>query len=429
MKKLPILALLFAAFPAFADNCANLPAPTTLAWNRLEVTPYMGWNSWYPLNTSPTEAALKTQADLLVSAGLKTAGYTLVSLDDGWASGRSGSAITANATNFPDGMAATFAYIHNDGLLAGIYSSPSQTTCGGFTGSGGFESADATTFASWGADYLKYDYCGTTFYASCWNTKGPQVWQMMAQDIRATGRPIALQLGTSDAVFDNMTAMSWGSGVGYNELYFPSINLASGGGTGWATLVGTYIPAAAGLYRFEKPGFFPQCDYLLGQTEPSGTATLTQVQSQTQMGLYALWGCPLQLGMDISTLSSPMLAIYENAGVIAVDQDALAHAAILYQQFTCGSSTCQVWVKPLKGGAWAMGLLNLDSASHTIAVNFGNFGGNPDVQDLWAATDLGTMTSYSVSVASNAIAMIKVTPAAGAAHTVTNMQLENMAIQ
>jgi hypothetical protein len=45
------------------------------------------------------------------------------------------------------------------GLRVGIYSSPGPTTCAGFAGSAGFEAEDAGSFAAWGFDYLKYDWC------------------------------------------------------------------------------------------------------------------------------------------------------------------------------------------------------------------------------------------------------------------------------
>ena len=59
---------------------------------------------------------------------------------------------------FPD-MQALAAYIHGKGLKAGLYSSPGPLECAGFTGSYQHEEIDARTFAAWGFDFLKYDWC------------------------------------------------------------------------------------------------------------------------------------------------------------------------------------------------------------------------------------------------------------------------------
>lgn len=438
MKKLIAISLFLVAALAYADNCSNVPAPVVLPWNGLEATPAMGWNSYYVDAGSPTETELKAQADLLVSTGLKASGYTRLGLDVGWAGGRSGGTIFPYAANFPDGMAATIAYAHADGLTFGIYSSPYTSTCAPTTtGSGTYEYADAATFASWGADYLKYDGCSVAaLYTSCWSTQSHQVWQLMAQALRASGRSIALEMGTNQPVvgsgYDMNTDIQWGDSVGYNEVYFTTTNLYGSGGAGWATLTGTYIPLARGLYKYVHKGYFPDCDMLIGSTANSafGTTFFTTTQSQTQMGLYALWACPLIIGTDISTITAPLMTVWKNAGVIAVDQDSAAQAGVLYKQFACGgTNNCQIWVRPLHDGSFAMGLLNIDGTnSHTIAIDLSNFGGNPDVQDLWAGTDLGTMSSYTTTVASNGIAMLKVIPPAGAEHTITNTQLENAAI-
>jgi len=50
--------------------------------------------------------------------------------------------------------------VHNKGLKIGIYSSPGPNTCAGYEGSYGHEEQDARTYAAWGIDYLKYDWCG-----------------------------------------------------------------------------------------------------------------------------------------------------------------------------------------------------------------------------------------------------------------------------
>lgn len=415
MKKLLILGLLLLPALCFAtDNCANLPAPAVLSDNGLERTPVFGVTTWYPQYTSPTEAYIKQQSDLLVSTGLAAAwGGATVEISEGWpAAARDGSGnLQANAINFPDGYAATVAYIHGDGLTATGYTSPNTTTCAGFIGSGLNESKDATWFAAQGIDRLEYDGCNVnTLYASCYATSYPQIWQYMASFIRATGRPMSMMIGFVPPGAPPM----WSRSFGWNESRIQLVlnDGTSGDLNGIWSRFDEEIDKAAILSVYVKPGFFGHCDYIIGQTENAHFSTFTATQTQTQFGMCSLWSSPIILGMDISTLTAGQITMFKNADVIAVDQDSAGKMAVRYSQVACGSATCEVWVKPLHDGTWAMGLLNRDSASQTISVSFASFGVNPSVRDLWAQSNLGTMTSYSTTVAADGLALLKVTPAA-----------------
>ena len=124
--------------------------------NGLARTPPLGWNSWNFLGTSVNSRALRETADFLVSSNLATAGYKVVSTDDGWMSGRdSQGRMLPNAVNFPDGMAALATYMKARGLELGLYSAASSVVCSGRVGSLYNEAIDAQTFASWGVGYVK----------------------------------------------------------------------------------------------------------------------------------------------------------------------------------------------------------------------------------------------------------------------------------
>lgn len=132
------------------------------------LTPPLGWNSWNSFGCGVTETAIRQAADAMVSSGMKDAGYQYVVVDDCWFDPQRDSqgALRANASKFPSGMKALGDYIHGRGLKFGIYQVPTDRTCAqrtgtypGSTGSAGHEVQDATTFASWGVDYLKYDWC------------------------------------------------------------------------------------------------------------------------------------------------------------------------------------------------------------------------------------------------------------------------------
>ncbi len=126
----------------------------------LALTPPMGWNSWNTFGGRINEAVIRETADAFVSEGLKDAGYEYVVIDDLWeADERVDGRLTWDPTIFPSGIPALADYIHSKGLKFGIYSCAGSHTCAGKPASYGYEEVDAQTFAEWGVDFLKYDFC------------------------------------------------------------------------------------------------------------------------------------------------------------------------------------------------------------------------------------------------------------------------------
>jgi alpha-galactosidase len=138
-----------------------LPELHPIPANGLAKTPPMGWNSWNKFQTHIDDAIVRGIADAIVSNGMKDVGYEYVIIDDGWQGKRDANGVLSPNRNFPD-MKALADYVHSKGLKIGIYSSPGPRTCGGFEGSYGHEDQDAKTFAAWGMDYLKYDWCSAS---------------------------------------------------------------------------------------------------------------------------------------------------------------------------------------------------------------------------------------------------------------------------
>src|SRR5713101_4501708 len=151
------------------------------AQQTIALTPPLGWDSWNHFQCGVSDTLVRKQADAMVSSGLKAAGYTYIIIDDCWQGSRdAGGSIQPNS-NFPD-MAALANYVHSKGLKLGIYSSPGPLTCDSYPGSLGYEYKDAQTYANWGVDYLKYDWCSGI---------GDQAtaYKLMADALKATGRP------------------------------------------------------------------------------------------------------------------------------------------------------------------------------------------------------------------------------------------------
>src|SRR5437867_12846524 len=142
---------------ALLTGLTAAPAPADDA--ELVRTPPMGWNSWNHFGTGVSDEVIRHQADAMVSTGMKAAGYTYLNIDDGWEGQRNEQGVMQTNQKFPD-MKGLADYVHGQGLKLGIYSSPGPNTCAGYEGSYAHEEQDARTFASWGIDYLKYDWCG-----------------------------------------------------------------------------------------------------------------------------------------------------------------------------------------------------------------------------------------------------------------------------
>src|SRR5438309_1558393 len=171
--------------------------------------PPMGWNSWNHFAEKVSDAVVRAAADSLVSSGLRDAGYIYVNIDDTWEGQRDTQGVIHTNEKFPD-MKALADYVHSKGLKLGIYSSPGPKTCAGFEGSYQHEEQDAKTWASWGIDYLKYDWCSASEMFKPENMQA--VYQIMGDALRAAGRNIVYSL----CQYGQQHVEQWGAQVGGN---------------------------------------------------------------------------------------------------------------------------------------------------------------------------------------------------------------------
>ena len=159
------------------------------ASKQLAPTPPMGWMSWNMFGVNINEQLIREMADAMVSEGFLAAGYQYIYIDDGWQGGRDNrNNIIPDPQKFPSGIKALADYVHSKGLKLGIYSDAAQLTCAGYTASLGFEKQDAKTFAGWGIDYLKYDYCGAPAEVEVAKVR----YKAIADAVRQSGRDIVL---------------------------------------------------------------------------------------------------------------------------------------------------------------------------------------------------------------------------------------------
>jgi alpha-galactosidase len=155
------------------------------------LTPPMGWNSWNLFEEEVSEKLIREIADAMVSSGMAAAGYQYIVLDDYWVGGRDATnQLYPDKKRFPNGIKVLADYVHAKGMKLGIYSDAAALTCGGVTGSYDFEELDAKTFAEWGIDYLKYDYCNAPNDMVTTFTR----YKKMGDALRKTNRPIVYSI-------------------------------------------------------------------------------------------------------------------------------------------------------------------------------------------------------------------------------------------
>lgn len=352
-------------------------------------TPPMGWNSWNHFGCHIGEAIVRAQAKAMVDSGMKAAGYTYVNIDDCWEGERDAQGLIHPNAQFSD-IKALAIYVHGLGLKLGIYSSPGPKTCDGHEGSYGHEEQDAATYAAWGIDFLKYDWCSAEDVY-----KPDQIqaaYNKMHEALLRTKRPILYSL----CQYGLEGVWKWGRSVGGNM---------------WRTtddITDNYYVMAffgfgqSGLERYAGPGGWNDPDML-----EIGNGGMDNNEEKTQMSLWCLLSAPLIAGNDLTKMSPASRAILTNREVIAVDQDRAGIQGRLVKQ----EGPLEVWMKPLADGSKAVSLFNTDWGPMPITVQFDKIGLNGDatVRDLWTGRDLGRFRGdFTATVPKHGVVMIKV---------------------
>ena len=365
----------------------------------LALTPPMGWNSWNAFQTDINEAKIKKIADIMVSSGMRDAGYVYLVLDDGWMAKQrsSNGELYGDPQKFPDGMKALGDYIHRKGLKFGIYECRGYLTCQKLPGSFNHEEQDMKTFASWGVDYVKLDAC----YAERNNRSSREDLAIYRKAINKTGRPVVLSI--SD--FGN-GSWTWGA-KDFAQLWRTSYDISpniesvyycantSGGN-------GAIDPAFNGLWQFAGPGHWNDPDMLeVGNLE-------NILEDKVQFSLWCILAAPLMAGNNLLLMPDSVRKILTATEVIAVDQDSRGFQG--YKVYDNGEQ--QIYNKPLSDGTAAVLLLNKSPKKSNIIVHWKQIGlsGNQKVRDLWEQRELGYFKKFFVAsnLPQNGLMLIKV---------------------
>jgi len=334
----------------------------------LAPTPPMGFNTWNKFGCSVDEKLIREMADAMVATGMLEAGYKYLVIDDCWQVARDASGrIAADPQRFPAGMKALADYVHGQGLLFGLYTDVGPKTCAGRPASFGFEDIDAATYAEWGVDYVKVDWCNA-------DNLDPRVEYTKFRDaLRRAGRPIVLSIcewGRNDP-------WTWAPGVG--QLWRTTADI----GDSWESVV-WIINANSRLYEAAGPGRWNDPDML-----EVGNGGMTRDEYKAHFSLWAIMAAPLMAGNDLRNMTEETKDILLNREVIEIDQDPLGVQGRIVIDRGYGG---QVWMKPLADGSCAVAFLNLSSKELELYVRWAQIGipaGPARVRDLWAHKDLG----------------------------------------
>lgn len=352
--------------------------------------PPMGWNSWNTFASNISEELVKTMADVMAEKGFLDAGYEYLVIDDCWAlrerdeNGR----MVPDPEKFPNGMKAVADYVHSKGLKFGIYSCVGNYTCAGFPGSYEYEFIDAATFAEWGIDFLKLDYCYKPL-----TEVGAKLYRRMALALDNCGRDILL------------SACSWGADESHRWIKSTGASMWRSTGDvfdSWSSIKDLYN-IQKNIYEYNGKSCFNDMDMLIvgmfGKGHVGIESGCTLEEYRTHFSIWSFFGSPLMMGSDIREAGDEVRSILLNRDVIAVDQDPA------YRQPYQVNGNPDAWARHMANGDIVLGLFNLQDRDASFFIPFTELGlGRVSgrglrIKNLWTGEDLGVKKEVFVPCA------------------------------
>ncbi|NNM85417.1 MAG: alpha-galactosidase [Phycisphaerales bacterium] len=385
--------------------------------HQLAMTPPMGWNSWNAYGMDNSARRTMGSADAMISSGLAAKGFNYINIDDGWQNGRDAQGEILTTPKFGD-MKKLADYVHSKGLRFGLYSSPGKMTCGQHTGSFGHEAQDAKTYARWGVDYLKYDWCS-------YGNEVPQnpslqqymhPYVVMRQALDAVDRDIFFSL----CQYGMGHVWTWG---GREPVWGNSYRISGDINDSWGSMMNNGFRSDRALFPFAGPGHWNDPDMLVvgfGSFEdgPLHWSKLTPGEQQTHITQWCMLAAPLLLGCNLEHLNKFTIDLMTNTEVLAINQDEIGvQAQCIDSDQTTG---IEIWARPLWDGTVAVALYNLglmpakaNIASWSIldmvlTPSQKVLRGKQPVRDLWQRKSLRERAGLAMKVPAHGAIMLKV---------------------
>jgi alpha-galactosidase len=415
MKFLKTFLLIFLCLTHFIyvfsqnnEPLTNGKASGKLLTGQFAPTPPMGWNTWNTFQTKINEDMLREMVDVYVSSGMRDAGYQYFVLDDGWMAIErdQGGNLVADPVKFPHGMKAFADYVHFKGLKFGIYNCAGSKTCAGYPGTRGHEYEDARLYASWGVDFLKYDWCNTD------SLNAPEAYKTMSAALRATGRPIVFSI----CEWGDHQPWLWAGGVG--ELYRSTGDISAS--FVFRKPIGNWTPQSVlsilelqePIRKYNGPNHWNDPDML---EVGNGMST---VEDKSHFSLWCMLAAPLAAGNDLRKMTPQTREILTNKEMIGIDQDERGIAAFKM----IFPDSLELWVKPLKNNEVALCFFNRTGGTKKINLNWKDLNISDlqsgldihfdkqifSLRDLWLKKDMGkTDKKLEQSIASHDVLVLR----------------------
>jgi len=402
MKKIVNLITLFLAVLFNAQK-----------YDGLAKTPTMGWNSWNTFETDINEDLVKKTADIIVTSGMKDAGYQYIVLDDGWMvkdhRDKNGDLIP-DPIKFPNGMKSLIDYVHSKGLKFGLYNCAGTNTCAGYPGTRGYEYQDARFYANLGIDFLKYDWCFTE------GINAKEAYTTMSKALKTAGKPIVFSI----CEWGDNQPWNWATPIGNQwrisgDIY-PCFDCEKkyDSWSSWGVL--KILEMRKDIRKFSGPDHWNDFDMM---EVGNGMST---IEDKSHFTLWCMMSSPLFAGNDLRIMKPETLKILTNKEMIAINQDVLGIQGFKYQS----ENGVDVWVKPLSDNDCAIVFLNrtdkfqtikfdwskqiIEDKDFNLTLNFTNQVYN--LRDVWEHKDLGkTNKIFQKDLASHDVIALKLTKA------------------
>ena len=373
----------------------------------LGLTPPMGWNSWNTFTWEISDKLIREAADAMASE-LKDAGYEYIVIDDCWSEKQrdSNGKLVPDHWKFPEGIKPVADYVHSKGLKFGMYSCAGTHTCGGHPGSFEHEFDDAETFAEWGVDYLKYDYCYKPDHIP-----GEILYKRMSTALRNCGRDIMF------------SACNWGNDNVYKWIRESGAHLFRSTGDiqdNWESIkrlalsqIGSECYGGnfchndidmlvVGMHGGSNNEWINSTEQGVNVIADSGEAMpklggCTDEEYRTHFSLWAIMNSPLMIGCDIRHMTPATKEILTNKDVIAINQDIECRGPYCIKQWNNPDNVFSL-VKPLANGDYAIGMFNFGDRAGEMSLQFWDIGLTTasgrglSVYDCWKHEELGTFT-------------------------------------
>jgi alpha-galactosidase len=418
------------------------------------LTPPMGWNSWNHFARRVSDPIIRDTADVMVKTGLIDHGWTYVNIDDCWEGERDAQGRIAGNEKFPD-LKGLAGYVHAKGLKFGIYSSPGPKTCAGFVATYQHEDQDAQTYADWGVDYVKYDWCS---YGGIANQLKFEKYSALLSDDSATLKMLwddrtTLEKNRKRSPEDNaklkevrgkidaitskidpakraaidlelykLPYATFGQSLAKanRDILYSFCQYGMGdswewagdlGGNCWRTTgdikatwksMSTIGFGQNGHEKYGRLGHWNDPDML-----EIGNKGLSPDECYTHMTLWCMLSAPLLIGCDMTKMDPVTAGIFASDEVIAVSQDALGKQGYRLSQ----DGDTEVWIKPLADGTLAVALFNRGETPAKVKSSLPDLklDGPQPVRDLWRQKDLAAATeAVSAEVAPHSAELYKV---------------------